>query len=30
MEDGRERRVLGIQMGRREVIWNKEGEEGTE
>jgi hypothetical protein len=28
MEDGRGRRGLGTQFGRRGVVWNREGEEG--
>jgi hypothetical protein len=27
-KDGRERRGLGTQMGRRGVVWDREGEEG--
>jgi hypothetical protein len=28
MEDGRERRGLRTQMGRRGVVWDRGGEEG--
>jgi hypothetical protein len=27
-KDGRERRGLGTQLGRRGVVWDREGEEG--
>jgi hypothetical protein len=27
-KDGRERRGLGTQMGRKGVVWDREGEEG--